>query len=101
MTIKNLFCSVLFSYLPNKQFQDINSLPLIEGFYSWLDTWLCYANISPCGALACPTHHPNNGANWNYSQNIVRYNVTELQIRGGFEDNSKIIFLISQQKYVL
>ena len=25
----------------------------------------------------------------------------ELQIRGGIEDNSKIIFLISQQKYML
>ena len=26
---------------------------------------------------------------------------TELQIRGGIEDNSKIIFLISQQKRML
>ena len=27
--------------------------------------------------------------------------LSELQIRGGIEDNSKIIFLISQQKHIL
>ena len=27
--------------------------------------------------------------------------VSELQIRGGIEDNSKIIYLISQQKHML
>ena len=30
-----------------------------------------------------------------------RFNLTELQIRGGIEDNSKIIFLISQRKHIL
>ena len=32
---------------------------------------------------------------------ILLHNVSELQIRGGIEDNSKIIFLISQQKPML
>ena len=27
--------------------------------------------------------------------------LTELQIRGGIEDNSKIIFLVSQRKHIL
>ena len=32
---------------------------------------------------------------------ILFNNPPELQIRGGIEDNSKIIFLISQQKHIL
>ena len=31
----------------------------------------------------------------------IRLNFTELQIRGGIGDNSKIIFLISQRKHML
>ena len=31
----------------------------------------------------------------------LRVNLIELQIRGGTEDNSKIIFLISQQKHLM
>ena len=32
---------------------------------------------------------------------MIGYNFSELQIKGGIEDNSKIIFLISQQKHML
>ena len=32
---------------------------------------------------------------------VIRAKHPELQIRGGIEDNSKIIFLISQQKHML
>ena len=35
------------------------------------------------------------------SHNMFLHKVSELQIRGGIEDNLKIIFFISQQKHML
>ena len=35
------------------------------------------------------------------SNSLKSSNDSELQIKGGIEDNSKIIFLISQQKHML
>ena len=32
---------------------------------------------------------------------ILSYKIPELQIRGGIEDNSEIIFLIPKRKYML
>ena len=51
-------------------------------------------------------YHNDNSFKYENLEDIQRartnkYGTEELQIRGGTEDNSKIIFLMSQQKHML